>query len=102
MVRHRESVQWRTGRLWDSSFSGSPRDLAAIADGEQIEEVAQGRDERGDVGERGGVQDLVHAQNFLARSPWYAVFPGGAIALAVLGFNLLGDGLRDLVDPRVS
>ena len=45
---------------------------------------------------------LRDAQNFLARSPWYAVFPGGAIALAVLGFNLLGDGLRDLVDPRVS
>ena len=45
---------------------------------------------------------LRDAQNFLARSPWYAVFPGGAIALAVLGFNLLGDGLRDLLDPRVS
>ena len=45
---------------------------------------------------------LRDAQNFLARAPWYAVFPGGAIALAVLGFNLLGDGLRDLVDPRVS
>jgi peptide/nickel transport system permease protein len=45
---------------------------------------------------------LREAQNFLARSPGYAVFPGGAIALAVLGFNLLGDGLRDLLDPRIS
>jgi len=45
---------------------------------------------------------LKDAQNFLALSPWYAVFPGAAIALAVLGFNLLGDGLRDLLDPRVS
>ncbi|MBI4011042.1 MAG: ABC transporter permease [Candidatus Rokubacteria bacterium] len=44
---------------------------------------------------------LKDAQNFLALSPWYAVFPGGAIALAVLGFNLLGDGLRDILDPRV-
>jgi peptide/nickel transport system permease protein len=43
---------------------------------------------------------LKEAQNFLALSPWYAVFPGSAIALAVLGFNLLGDGLRDLLDPR--
>jgi peptide/nickel transport system permease protein len=45
---------------------------------------------------------LKDAQNFLTLSPWYAVFPGGAIALAVLGFNLLGDGLRDLLDPRAS
>lgn len=45
---------------------------------------------------------LKDAQNFLGLSPWYAVFPGAAIALAVLGFNLLGDGLRDLLDPRAS
>ena len=43
---------------------------------------------------------LREAQSFLQLSPWYAVFPGAAIALAVLGFNLLGDGLRDLLDPR--
>jgi peptide/nickel transport system permease protein len=30
------------------------------------------------------------------------VFPGGAIALTVLGLNLLGDGLRDLLDPKLS
>ncbi len=45
---------------------------------------------------------LREAQNFLQLSPWYAVFPGAAIALAVLGFNLLGDGLRDLLDPRAG
>jgi peptide/nickel transport system permease protein len=45
---------------------------------------------------------LREAQNFLQLSPWYAVFPGAAIALAVLGFNLLGDGVRDLLDPRAS
>ena len=33
---------------------------------------------------------------------WLAIFPGCAIALAVLGFNLLGDGLRDILDPRLS
>jgi peptide/nickel transport system permease protein len=45
---------------------------------------------------------LREAQNFLQLSPWFAVFPGAAIALAVLGFNLLGDGLRDILDPRAS
>jgi len=43
---------------------------------------------------------LNDAQTFLASAPWLAVAPGVAIALAVLGFNLLGDGLRDLFDPR--
>ncbi len=45
---------------------------------------------------------LKDAQSFLVLAPWYAVFPGAAIALAVLAFNLLGDGLRDLLDPRAS
>jgi peptide/nickel transport system permease protein len=45
---------------------------------------------------------LKDAQSFLALSPWYALFPGAAIALAVLGFNLLGDGLRDVLDPRIT
>ncbi len=45
---------------------------------------------------------LKDAQNFLGLSPWFAVFPGGAIALTVLGLNLLGDGLRDLLDPRLK
>jgi peptide/nickel transport system permease protein len=43
---------------------------------------------------------LNDAQTFLAPAPWLAIAPGVAIALAVLGFNLLGDGLRDLFDPR--
>jgi peptide/nickel transport system permease protein len=38
---------------------------------------------------------------FLETAPWAALFPGVAIALAVLGFNLLGDGLRDALDPRL-
>ena len=44
---------------------------------------------------------LFEAQNVMQRQPLLAVFPGLAIALAVLGCNLLGDGLRDLLDPRV-
>jgi peptide/nickel transport system permease protein len=45
---------------------------------------------------------LKEAQNFLSLNPWFAVFPGGAIALTVLGLNLLGDGLRDLLDPKTA
>ena len=40
------------------------------------------------------------AKNFLEQSPWMALWPGLAIFLVVLGFNLLGDGLRDALDPR--
>jgi peptide/nickel transport system permease protein len=43
---------------------------------------------------------LADAQTFLGQAPWLAILPGLAIALAVLGFNLLGDGLRDLLDYR--
>ena len=40
------------------------------------------------------------AQRFLTQAPWLAVFPGAAIFLAVFSFNLIGDGLRDALDPR--
>ena len=40
------------------------------------------------------------AKNFLEQAPWMALWPGLAIFLVVLGFNLLGDGLRDALDPR--
>lgn len=43
---------------------------------------------------------LNSAQRFLVNAPWMAVWPGLAIFLAVLSFNLLGDGLRDAFDPR--
>ncbi|MGO8918349.1 MAG: ABC transporter permease [Stellaceae bacterium] len=43
---------------------------------------------------------LNDAQAQLFQAPWLALFPGFAIMLAVLGLNLLGDGLRDLFDPR--
>jgi peptide/nickel transport system permease protein len=45
---------------------------------------------------------LKESQAFLGMNPWYAVFPGSAIAMTVLGLNLLGDGLRDLLDPKLS
>ena len=40
------------------------------------------------------------AKNFMTQAPWMAWWPGAAIFLVVLGFNLLGDGLRDALDPR--
>jgi peptide/nickel transport system permease protein len=40
------------------------------------------------------------AKNFMEQAPWMALWPGAAIFLVVLGFNLLGDGLRDALDPR--
>lgn len=43
---------------------------------------------------------LNEAQTLMALAPWVAVFPGLAISWAVLGFSLLGDGLRDALDPR--
>jgi peptide/nickel transport system permease protein len=45
---------------------------------------------------------LNDAQTLLFQAPLLAVYPGVAIALAVLGLNLLGDGLRDLLDPKLN
>lgn len=44
---------------------------------------------------------LQEARDVLFVGPWMAIYPGIAIAAAVLGWNLLGDGLRDLLDPRL-
>ncbi|MCS7240716.1 MAG: ABC transporter permease [Candidatus Bipolaricaulota bacterium] len=44
---------------------------------------------------------LWEAQSWLAQSPWPAIFPGLVMALAILGLNLLGDFLRDLLDPHL-
>jgi peptide/nickel transport system permease protein len=42
------------------------------------------------------------AQRFLTQAPWMAIFPGLAIFVTVLAFNLLGDGLRDALDPKLK
>ena len=44
---------------------------------------------------------LNEARTFMSMAPWMSVFPGVAIAWSVLGFNLLGDGLRDILDPKM-
>ncbi|MDE0882085.1 MAG: ABC transporter permease [Myxococcota bacterium] len=45
---------------------------------------------------------LNEARSMIFINPWLAVYPGVAIAVAVLGLNLLGDGLRDVIDPRLA
>lgn len=45
---------------------------------------------------------LADARNHLRTAPWTMIFPGLAIMLTVLGFNLMGDGLRDALDPRMK
>ena len=45
---------------------------------------------------------LNEAQQMLFSAPQLALYPGAAIALSVLGLNLMGDGLRDLLDPRLA
>ena len=45
---------------------------------------------------------LASGRSYLILAPWVTVFPGIAIMLTVLGFNLLGDGLRDALDPRLK
>jgi peptide/nickel transport system permease protein len=44
---------------------------------------------------------LSAARQYMLIDPWIAVLPGCAIAMTVLGFNLLGDGLRDVLDPQM-
>ena len=44
---------------------------------------------------------IAESRRYLPEAWWYASFPGLAIFLVVLGFNMLGDGLRDILDPRI-
>jgi peptide/nickel transport system permease protein len=43
---------------------------------------------------------LFISQNFFENAPWMAIWPGAAIFVTVLAFNLFGDGLRDALDPK--
>jgi len=45
---------------------------------------------------------LSTARTYIDITPWLSIFPGAAIMIVVLGFNLLGDGLRDILDPRLG
>jgi peptide/nickel transport system permease protein len=41
-------------------------------------------------------------RQYMVRAPWLSTFPGMALGLAVFSFNVLGDALRDLLDPRLA
>jgi peptide/nickel transport system permease protein len=41
------------------------------------------------------------AEEFIESAPWVSIFPGVAISLAVFGFNLFGDAMRDVLDPKL-
>jgi peptide/nickel transport system permease protein len=45
---------------------------------------------------------LADAQTYITSAPWLSIFPGLAVMAAVMGFNLLGDALRDVLDPRMA
>jgi peptide/nickel transport system permease protein len=45
---------------------------------------------------------LQNAQQYIYTAPWIAVFPGAAISLIATSVNLIGDGLRDALDPRLD
>ena len=45
---------------------------------------------------------IADGRDFMAAAPWIMLFPGVAIVVSVLGLNLLGDGLRDVLDPRMK
>jgi peptide/nickel transport system permease protein len=53
-----------------------------------------------DVATWGGMLNR-EARTWMTQAPWLAVFPGIALSLAVFGFNMLGDALRDVLDPRL-
>jgi len=57
------------------------------------------------VGEPPGVPSwgniLSEGRAYMIRAPWITLFPGSAIVTCVLGLNLFGDGLRDILDPRL-
>lgn len=44
---------------------------------------------------------IAEGRNYMVDAPWISIFPGLVIAFTVLGLNLLGDGLRDILDPRL-
>jgi ABC-type dipeptide/oligopeptide/nickel transport system permease subunit len=44
---------------------------------------------------------ISEGRNYIVTQPWLSLFPGLAILLTVAAFNLIGDGLRDALDPRL-
>ncbi|MCF7891064.1 ABC transporter permease [Candidatus Bipolaricaulota bacterium] len=45
---------------------------------------------------------LSYGRDYIRIAPWLSIFPGAAIMIVILGFNLIGDGLRDAIDPKLK
>jgi peptide/nickel transport system permease protein len=45
---------------------------------------------------------IANGRDFMVEAPWVTIFPGLTIVVCVLGLNMLGDGLRDFLDPRIK
>ena len=95
--------RWRT--LWREilpSLTGPVVTLATLGIGTAVLEVAalSFLGIGGDPTEPEWGSMLSQAKNYWSKNPWAAIGPGLAISLTVLGFNLLGDALRDALDPR--
>ena len=45
---------------------------------------------------------IADGRDYIQEAPWICLYPGLAIAVTVLGLNLIGDGLRDALDPRMK
>ena len=70
---------------------------------ERPEPTIRGRSGRGRYASLlpGGPLDGREGRAYMIRAPWITLFPGAAIVVCVLGLNLFGDGLRDVLDPRL-
>ena len=95
--------RWRT--LWREilpSLTGPIVTLATLGIGTAVLEVAalSFLGIGGDPTEPEWGSMLSQAKNFWSKNPWAAIGPGVAISITVLGFNLVGDALRDALDPR--
>jgi ABC-type antimicrobial peptide transport system permease subunit len=53
------------------------------------------------VAEQWGGMLSATGRSYMVRAPWLSIFPGLALTLAIVAFNILGDALRDLLDPRL-
>jgi peptide/nickel transport system permease protein len=63
--------------------------------------AAQALERDGWPGDGTGLMLQGSAEEYAESAPWLAIWPGVAITLAVFGFNLFGDALRDILDPKL-
>jgi hypothetical protein len=97
---HRDALEEREQRVVVAGERRRlvPRPVAAA----HVEREPRARQARGDQPPPSWGAILNEGKEFLALAPWVSLFPGGVIMVAVLSFNVIGDGLRDAFDPRAE